>query len=300
MTRLRADLLLLTVALIWGLAFVFQKTAMQHIGPFTFLAARALLAALVLGILAIREPRHPEIQRSRAPSDVSLWPAATLAGLAFFIAAILQQAGIITATVTNAGFLTGLYVVITPLLMWIVFAKLPPAHVWPAIALAFAGTWLLGGGTIAGFSNGDWLIALSAVFWACHILIVSRAARLERPITFTAIQFAVVAFVAGIGAALLEKTAPTALLAALPEIAYVGLLSSALTFTVLAVALRHTPAVEASILVSLETAFAALAGALLLGESLGLIAWIGAVMMLTATLIVQIGPSLRMRRSPPV
>ncbi|HUS97222.1 MAG TPA: DMT family transporter [Hyphomicrobiaceae bacterium] len=292
MRRLHADMILLAIAAIWGLAFVFQKTAMDHIGPFLFLASRSIIAALALGLLALRENRRIE---TRAPPG--FWLISCAGGATFFLGGILQQIGLVTATVTNTGFLTGLYVVITPLLMWLVLGKPPMFYVWPAVALAFAGTWLLGGGTVSGFSRGDWLVAISALFWSAHMLVVANSGQYARPIGFTAAQFTVVAALSLVGVGLFETVSLASLLAAAPQIAYVGLLSSALTFTLLAVAMRHTPAAEATILVSTETVFAALCAALLLGEALPAIGWVGAAMMFGATLIVQAAPALLKRRT---
>lgn len=291
MTRLQADLMLIAIAAIWGLAFVFQKTAMESIGPFLFLASRALVAAVVLSLLALRESHRLGVQ---APSG--FWKISALGGVTFFIGGILQQIGLVTATVTNTGFLTGLYVVITPLLMWAVLRKLPRVYVWPAVLLAFIGTWFLGGGTIGGFSTGDWLVAISAIFWSAHMLVIAESAKYQRPIGFTAVQFVVAAALSLIGTFSFEANTLDGLIGALPEIAYVGILSSALTFTMLAVAMRHTPTAEATILVSTETVFAAVAAMVLLGETLLPIGWLGAAMMFGATIIVQAGPAISRRQ----
>lgn len=283
MTRIQADLLLLVAAVIWGLAFFFQKAAMDHVGPFLFVAARSGLAAIALAPLAFRE-----IRRHDGIETAGLRRAAMAGGAFFFIAAALQQAGIITATVTNAGFLTGLYVVFTPLLVWMVRGAPPGPVVWIAVLLAFVGTWALGGGTIGGFSWGDTLIAISALFWAVHLIVTGNATRYEAPITFTCVQFAVVMILALAVATLTEPIRPEALWRAAASIAFVGLMSSALTFTMLAIAMRHTPAAEAAVLVSTETVFAALAGALLLNERLAPIGWAGAGLILLAMLLVQL------------
>ncbi|MGI9425759.1 MAG: DMT family transporter [Hyphomicrobiaceae bacterium] len=291
MPRYQANLILLAIAAIWGLAFVYQKTAMDHIGPFLFLAARSLIAAVALFPLAMRENAA---LGSKVPAE--FWIISVAGGCSFFIGGILQQIGLVTATVTNTGFLTGLYVVITPLLMWIVLRRLPRAYVWPSVGLAFVGTWLLGGGTIGGFSQGDWLVAFSAIFWSAHMLIVENSAQHARPIGFTAVQFAAVAAFSAIGVMLFESVSLAGLSAAIFEIAYVGLLSSALTFTLLAYAMKYTPAVEATILVSMETVFAALCAVILLGEWLAPIGWLGAALMFAASLIVQAAPAFADRR----
>ena len=287
MTRIQANAALLVIAAIWGLAFVFQKTAMDHIGPYTFLASRAFVAAMILAPLAYFYENAGRADRPPA----AFWMVALCGGLSFFLGGILQQIGLITATVTNTGFLTGLYVVITPILMWLVLKRPPALLVWAAVALAFIGTWLLGGGTVGGFSQGDWFVVVSSFFWATHILVIEHSGRHARPIGFTAVQFVVVAVLSGSIALVVEMPTLQSLYAAAIEIAYVGVLSSALTFTLLAIAMRHTPATEATIIVSTETIFAAIAGVILLGEQLLWIGWLGAALIFTATVIVQVAPS---------
>jgi drug/metabolite transporter (DMT)-like permease len=294
MRRIHADLLLVLAAVVWGVAFVFQKTAMDHIGPFLFIATRSAVAVLALAPLAVHEGRGTG---GFLPSG--LLPLASLAGAAFFTGAALQQVGLVTATATNAGFLTALYVIFTPFLVWLAFGRTPVWIVWPAVAVSFVGTWLLGGGTLSAFGRGDLLIAISAFFWAAHVVTVSHAARFARPITFTAIQFAIVGGLGFAGAVLLEPISLAAIAAAWREIAYVGLLSSALTFTLLAIAMKFTPPTEAAIIVSSETLFAALAAYLLLGERLSLIAWCGAGLILGAVLLVQSAPFIVQRRQRP-
>jgi len=296
MTRLRADLLLLFAAAIWGLAFVFQKTAMDHVGPLTFIAARGLVAAAALAPLAFLEQR-----RNPAPMGGGLLRIAGWGGALFFVAGWLQQYGLVTASVTNTGFLTSLYVIFTPFIVWIAFRKPPARVVAIAVALAAAGTWALGGGNVGGFGTGDLLVAVSAIFWAIHLVVTGASGKHDAPLTFTCIQFAVVAAIAMAAAVMFEGVEARSLLAAWDSILYVGVLSSALTFTLLAVAMRHTPAAEAAILVSMETVFAALAGAFLLGERLSLLGWAGAGLMLAATLLVQLAPTLtRKLATPPV
>lgn len=291
MRRIHADLILLAIAAIWGLAFVYQKTAMSHIGPLLFLCVRSLIAALALAPLAWREGRLA----GAALIPERLFPVGLLAGALFFLGGLLQQAGLVTATVTNTGFLTGLYVILVPILGWFLYRHQPPIAVWIAVALAFIGTWLLGGGTLSGFSRGDWLVAAGSIFWAAHLHAVKQSGNHARPVAFTLLQFIVVACLALAGAMAFEPIDAGALSAARFELLYVGLLSSALTFTLLAIAMRHTSAAEATIIVSLETLFAALAAALLLGERLPTIGWLGAALMFAATLVVQLAAAREAR-----
>ena len=291
MNRLNADLALLFAAAIWGTAFVFQKSATDHVGPLTFVAARCAVAALALAPFAWLENR-----RSQEPIGWPFLAVAASGGLAFFLAAWPQQSGLETATVTNSGFFTALYVIITPFIAWGWSRKAPNLVVWPAVALSAFGTFLLGGGTFGAFSPGDRLVVLSAVLWAAHVVITGRASPFRRPIGFTALQFAVVAALAAAGAALLETPTTAGLAAVTIDVAYVGLLSSALTFTLLTVALQHTPPSEAAVIVSLETVFAALGGYLVLGERLGGLGLSGAGLILLAILCIQLGPALAARK----
>jgi drug/metabolite transporter (DMT)-like permease len=293
MRRLHADLLLIFAAIIWGVAFIFQKTAMDHVGPLTFIAARGAVAVLALVPLAFYEQ-----WRSPTTADPRVWHIALAGGVMFFAGAWLQQEGIKTASVTNTGFLTALYVVITPFVAWMAMGRVPSWLVWPAVVLSALGTWLLGGGSIGAFSRGDGLVALSAFFWAGHVVMTGSAARHGRPIGFTVVQFAVVGMLGAIGAMTLETVTLEGLRGAAWDIAFVGLLSSALTFTLLTVALQHTPPSEAAVIVSTETLFAAFAAYLVLGERLPGIGWIGAGLILLGTLLVQLGPSLVAARRP--
>lgn len=291
MSRARAIVLLLLAAVVWGLAFIFQKSAMQHIGPLAFIAARGVLAALALTPLAFAELRRESSNGSRERR--AFGAVAVAGGVAFFIAAWLQQAGIQTATVTNAGFLTALYVVITPLLAWGWSRKAPHRVAWLAVVLSAMGIWLLGGASFAALSRGDAMVALSAFFWAAHVVITGHAASFGRPVTFTAMGFAVVTALGAIGAAVFEVTSLAGLAATAVDIAYVGLLSSAFAFTALTLALRHVAPAEAAVLVSLETVFAAAAAYAWLGERLPPLGWVGAALIFGAALLVQLAAATK-------
>jgi len=283
MTRVRADFLLLACAAIWGFAFLFQKSAMSHIGPLTFVAARGLLAAAVLAPLAILEHRRSNIAISKSFVTTGIF-----AGSAFVVASFLQQAGLKTASVTNTAFLTALYVVATPFISYAFTRKVISPLIWLAVGLSFVGTWLLSGGTLGGLGIGDWLVAACAFFWALHLVIAGFAAPMGRSVLFSVIQFAVVGVVALIGAVLSETITLETLRAAAPDILYVGVLSTALTFTILTMTLRATSPTEAAILVMTETLFAAFGAWLILNEKLTLVSALGCAAILAAALIVQL------------
>ncbi len=288
MTRARANLLLLCCALVWGLAFLYQKQAMTHVGPFLFIATRSLLASLALWPLAWREKRRAEASGNVAGSRQGLVRLAMISGVVFFSAAALQQTGLITTTVTNSSFLTALYVVITPFLTWLIMRQKPGPVVWMAVVLSFIGTWLLGGGSLSAFTIGDVYMTIGAVLWALHVVLVALAAQHERAATFSAIQFVTVAALATIMTVSMEPLNWSALGQTIPAILYCGVLSSAVTFTVLAIALRHTRPAEAAVILSTESIFAAIAAYFWLGERLPPIGWIGAGIIFVATLVVNL------------
>ena len=285
MTRLRADALLLLAAAIWGLAFVFQKSAMDHIGAFTMVGGRAVVAVLALSPLAIwaaRSLTRDEFKRNLV--------VGCRGGVFFFLGAALQQFGLVTTTVSNTGFLTALYVILTPVLIWLVRGERPSAFVAIAALISFVGTWCLSGGSLSGFSHGDALVAFSALFWAAHVIATAEGATLGAPALLTAIQFAVVACLGWACAFGFEVVTLDRLLRGARELAYVGIFSSAVTFLMLTIALKHTTAAEAAILVSMEIVFAAVAAYVLLGERLSTLGLIGGALMFSASLLVQLGP----------
>jgi drug/metabolite transporter (DMT)-like permease len=279
------EFLVLFAALIWGFAFYFQKTAMQDVGPFAFTGFRTAIASICLLPFALRE------HASSKTSFGSTIPAVFMGAVAFLLGGVLQQQGLITASVTNTSFITALYVVMTPFLFWLLRHERPSFVTWISIALAFLGIWALGGGGISSLSTGDFWVLSSVVFWSLFMVATSIGAKAGRPAGYTCVAFALVALVAIPMAVLFERVDGVALTAALPELLFVGIFSSALTFALLAMALRHIPGHRASVLLATETLFAAVAGYALLGEKLGWINWLGAALLFCAVLFNQLAPS---------
>jgi len=257
---------------------------MSHIGPFLFLAMRGLIAAIVLTPFARLE------QRNRNHSAPNVIPWALFGGMLFFTAGAIQQFGIVTASVTNTGFLTALYVVVTPFVYWLYKRTPPTAQIWIAVALSTIGIWALSGGALSTFTAGEWLVAGSSLLWATFFVATGEAARCDQPITYTCVQFYFVGAVAIAFAWAFEPIVWADILLSLNSILYVGILSSALTFAIMASALRHISAPRASVLLSIETVFAAAAGYLLLGERLDALAWFGAGLILSAILVLRVKP----------
>lgn len=295
MSRLAANLLLLLAGAIWGMGFVAQATAMDAVGPWTFNAAKFLLAALAVLPFALREMR-----RAEGPLSARDHRLFALVGVMLFAAAILQQIGIVTTSVTNAGFLTGLYVVFTPFFALLLLKAKPHWIVWPSTLAAFAGIVLVGGGSIAALSPGDMLVVACAFFWALQIVFVGLAMTSRRPLTLSLVQFSVSTVLSAIGAAMLETTTATALFSVWPEIVYGGVFSIGVAFTLQTIAQRYTTAPQAAIFLSSEALFAALFAAIFLGERIAAIGFAGCALIFAAMLAVEIVPALGRKDPAPV
>lgn len=288
MTRLQANLILLVTAAIWGAGFVAQDTAMEHMGPLWFVGLRFLVAFFVALPLALRENK-------RATQPFARREMATffMIGLALFFGATTQQFGLLTTSVTNSSFLTGLYVIIVPLLSVVFLRKMPHWIIWPAAIMAVTGIYYLSGGSISELAPGDFLTIVCACFWAIQVLLVGIfAPGSERPMALSAIQF-LVCGVGGLACAIVfEPITFEGIRAALPEILYAGLFSSGIAFILQIIGQRWTTAPQAAIFLSSESLFGALFGALLLGERIGMMGYVGCGLIFLAMILVEIVPEL--------
>ena len=296
MNSTSANLLLLATGAVWGMGFVAQQSAMEDMPAMLFVGLRLLLAALTVLPFAIRE--H---QRSAERISWRSLGQFTVLGTVFFFAMGCQQIGLLGTTVTNAGFLTALYVILVPIITFAVFGQQQAPAIWIAAASSLCGIFLLSGGDLQRITWGDWLVVLCAVFWAIHVILVDRfTSDSERPITMATAQF----FVCGVLGMLAHAACSFAgftplsisselLLAALPEILYAGILSGGLAFTIQMVAQKYTQPSIAAILMGTESLFAAVFGALLLGDRLTRIGYVGCALIFASVLLVELFPKTR-------
>lgn len=292
MTRIQANLVLLLVGAMWGMGFVAQSTAMAAIGPFFFVGLRFAVAGVVMLPFALREGRRSE--KALAAGD---WRAFAFIGLLLFGGMAAQQTGLMSTTVTNSGFLTGLYVVLVPLLAVLLFRQWPHPVVWPAAMLALGGIWFLSGGAIATLTVGDWLTVLCAVFWALQLIFIARHGNhTGRPVTLAVVQFGVCGVLGLLIAAAFETIDWRAVPHAAPEILFTGIFSGGIAFTLQAVGQRYTTAPQAAIFLASEAVFAALFGFLLLGERLPAAGFLGCGLIFAAILLVEIVPAFGRRK----
>ncbi len=293
MSRLQANLVLLLAGAIWGMGFIAQSRAMDSIGPFMFIGLRFAVAMIVILPFAFFEARKAEQPLQRSDRKGFIW-----IGLALFAGMSAQQVGLLTTTVTNSGFLTGLYVVFTPILTVLALRMQPHFIVWPGAALSFTGIYLLSNGNLLDLQTGDLLTILSAIFWAVQVMLIGKFGKQSgRPLTLSVVQFAVCT-VLGLSTALIAEPINTqAIKAALPEILFTGIFASGVAFTLQVIGQRYTTAPQAAIFLSSEALFAALFGALFLGDRLSTIGYIGCLMMFSSILLVEVVPELKMRKA---
>ncbi|MBQ0931389.1 DMT family transporter [Ideonella alba] len=295
MTRWQANGLLLLASVIWGSAFVAQVLGMDGVGPLAFTGLRFLLGAAVVAPLAWREWGQLRARDHRPGARE--WRQVGLLGALLTAGVVMQQFGLMATTVTNAGFLTALYVPLVPIIAWLVHRERPDWIVWPAALGCLTGTWLLAGGATLDIGRGDaWVIA-SSLPWAFHVLWVGRVAnRMRGAYLLACAQFLVCGLVATAAGLALEPVSWDGLRVAAGAIAYTGVLSVGVAFTLQVVGQRHAPPADAAILLSSETLFAALFGAWLMGDRLGPAGLAGCATILGSILLVQLHPLLAARR----
>ncbi|MEJ1158642.1 DMT family transporter [Prosthecomicrobium sp. N25] len=286
MRRATANLMLLTSAAIWGSAFVPQAIAMRHLDPFWFTGLRFLLSALLLLPFALAERR-----REAVPIPRKTWPVIALVSLVMMSSSIIQQFAMKTTSATNAGFLTSLYVLFTPIVGYLVYRERPRGIVWVGALVGLGGTWLLSGG-VHGFGHGDGLIVVTAMGWALLIVLIGRLVQtVGHPVGLAFVQNLATA-VGAIALALpLAPLSIEAVQAAFWPIVLTGFLSGGIAYTFQAIGQRHTRATDAAIILSAEAPFAALTGAIVLGERLTTAGFMGCVLIFGAILLVQLWPS---------
>lgn len=290
--QLRSNLMLLLTALIWGCAFVAQSVGMDYVGPFTFNCVRFVIGAVVLlpciVFLDKINGRTPSVWGTR---DVQQRKTLLLGGLAcgttLAVASGLQQVGIMYTTVGKAGFITALYIVMVPLLGLVVHKRVG-LPVWAAVALAVVGMYLLC--ITDGFSIGlgDTIMLLCAVVFALQILAVDYFSARTDGVRLSCLQFLVCGVWNAIPMFATETPRMADIFSAWLPILYAGVLSCGVAYTLQVIAQRNTAPAVASLLMSLESVFAVLAGWILLGEQLSARELLGCALVFGAILLAQL------------
>lgn len=287
MKRSNAMLLLLLAAFFWGMAFIAQKSAMDHMGPLTFIGPRYLLGGIIVLPFALKEYRRVNIKLSKS----DLWILAALC-ISFFMGSWLQQWGLITTSITNGGFITGTYVFFVPLIQLFIFRKNPHPVIWLCAPLAVLGIYLLSGANINPFGIGDYLVLSSALFWGLQVALLGYlATKTGLPLFISTVCFLSAGMIAMAGAFTMETVTLAALQVGWVEIVYAGIFSTAIGFSLQAVGQQHVPPANAGIIVSSESLFAAAGGAIIFGERLSPIGYWGIAILFIAIVAVESIPA---------
>ncbi len=286
---IKSDVLLLITAIIWGFAFVAQRMGMDYVEPFTFNGFRFALGSLsLIPLLLIQRVHFSESSANK--SSISLRYVVIsggLTGLALFTGASLQQIGLVYTTAGKAGFITGLYVVIVPIILRLVGQR-SSVGTWIGAFLAVIGLFFLSVTDEFTVEFGDFLEIIGAFFWAGHVILVGFFSRKIHPIKLSFIQFVTCSLLSLLTAVFIETITLSSLLEATVPILYGGLCSVGIAYTLQVVAQRDAHPSHAAILLSLESVFAAIGGWLILNEFLSLRAIGGCGLMFAGMLFSQL------------
>jgi drug/metabolite transporter (DMT)-like permease len=286
---LKSDTLLLLTAVIWGFAFVAQRVGMDYVGPFTFNGIRFALGSLVLIPFMVFNNLNGRGLGTK-PSALSArtrWSGALLAGSVLFAGASLQQVGLVYTTAGNAGFITGLYVVIVPIL-GLCIRQRTNAGTWVGAVFAAAGLFFLSVTNQFTIQLGDLLVLIGAFMWAAHVLVIGWLSPQMDSLRLAALQFAACSFFSLVTAVVFETITLGALWQAAIPILYGGAMSVGIAYTLQVVAQKNAHPAHAAILLSLEAVFAALGGWLILNETMTVRGMFGCGLMLTGMLLSQL------------
>ena len=290
MSRERAaELALVGIAAVWGLTFVMVKDAVAELPTMAFLAYRFLPAALIVAVV---------FRRGLARLDAAGWRVGILMGAFLTAGYVFQTLGLEATSASNAGFITGLMVVLTPLLGAVLLSQRIEPIAWGAALVAAVGLYLLSG-TAGLNARGDGLVLLCAISFAAHILVTDRAVRGHDIGALLAVQLAVTGLFCLGAAALLGQLEVPRGATVWSALLVTSLVASALGFFVQTYAQQHAPPARTALILASEPAFAGLFGYLLAGDRLGALGWLGAALIMAAIVAVELVPRLRPTRPLP-
>jgi len=286
MSILKANLLLLLTAAIWGFAFVAQRVGMEYVGPFTFNGVRFALGACSLLPLIFYKTSSQDIG-NRSDELKSIVGAGLLAGLVLFLGASLQQIGLVYTTAGKAAFITCLYIVLVPML-GIFLKQYIAMSTWLGCMIAIVGLYLLCVKESLFISYGEVLELMGAFFWSIHILIIDRFARQVDVLRLSFVQFITCSVLSMVTALFIETISIEGLGQALVPILYGGICSVGIAYTLQVVGQKYAEPSHAAIILSMETVFATIGGWIMLNEKLGVQELWGCTIMLVGMLLSQL------------
>ena len=294
--EIRADLIMLLAAAIWGFAFVAQREGMETMGPFLFNTARFFIGTVSLLPIVWYLSKKNKSQNNKEASTKKLLFAGFIAGLFLFLAASFQQVGIQYTTAGKAGFITGLYIFFVPLI-GIFFGQRTGSGTWLGAFIALIGLYLLSINKDFSIAQGDLLQLICAIFFAAHILVIGYVAKSMDPLKLSLIQYFVSAVLSFFIAVAIEVITWKMIVDTAIPLLYAGIMSIAIGYTLQVVAQQHAKSSHAAIILGLEGAFAVLGGWLILDENLSTRGLIGCGLMLSGMFLSQLLPRLSFNKS---
>jgi len=294
--EIRADLIMLLAAAIWGFAFVAQREGMETMGPFLFNTARFFIGTVSLLPIVWYLSKKNKSQNNKEASTKRLLFAGFIAGLFLFLAASFQQVGIQYTTAGKAGFITGLYIFFVPLI-GIFFGQRTGSGTWLGAFIALIGLYLLSINKDFSIAQGDLLQLICAIFFAAHILVIGYVAKSMDPLKLSLIQYFVSAVLSFFIAIAIEVITWEMIVDTAIPLLYAGIMSIAIGYTLQVVAQQHAKSSHAAIILGLEGAFAVLGGWLILDENLSTRGLIGCGLMLSGMFLSQLLPRLSFKKS---
>ena len=291
------NLLLLTAAIIWGINFVFSKNAAEVIGPFTFMALRYFLGATtILPFVLFLENRKPVEERTHydKQSFFKVFKLAAVMGLVQLCCSVLGQWGLEYTNASKAAFLTATYVVIVPLLAFVLFKSKASLNMWIGVILATFGLYNLCDLGTAGLSinPGDIMVIAGAAFGALHMLLISKYVQSINGMHLICIEFYIASIYCTIFSLILEKPSVDEILSCSTEILYASVLGSGICYMFQVIAQKYTDPTVAALLMSLESVFGAIAGVVILGESFTMKEILGSACVFASVILAQLNPNM--------
>lgn len=292
---IKADILMLIAAAIWGFAFVAQRQGMETMGPFLFNTARFFIGVAVLSPLVWYLSKKKKSSNKVEVSTKKLIFAGTIAGLFLFAASSFQQVGLQYTTAGKAGFITGLYIFFVPLIGLFLGQK-TGSGTWLGAIIALIGLYLLSINEDFSIAEGDLLQLVCAVFFAAHVLVIGYLAKRMDPLKLSLVQYCVSGVLSLFIAISIEVITWDMIVDTAIPLLYAGVMSIGVGYTLQVVAQQHAKSSHAAIILGLEGAFAVLGGWLLLDEYLSTRGLIGCGLMLTGMFLSQLLPKLSLKK----
>ena len=304
--KMLGSILLFVTAMIWGTAFAFQRVGMDSIEPISFTASRMLLATVAIGAFALgvrkRERGNPASPYNRMTAEEKRQHdrQTVLGGICcgFFLAtaSVTQQMGLVTTTAGKAGFITAMYILLVPVFGFILFRKKNTLLVWLAVLIGVFGMYLLCATEGFRLTRGDTLVVICAVLYSFHILSCDHFVQRGDPLMISALQFLTCFLLSTVFALLLEEPTWDKIRSAAIPILYCGLISGGIGYTLQILGQKHTEPAIASLIMSLESVFAVIGGALILQERMSTREAAGCAVLFLAIILAQLPPPKKDRQ----